>query len=167
MPELLASKRPWQCWHTTWRPKYSTRTCKLRPQVGHSCTKYVDLDMTVPPLPSPDPNAESWYETTRDFANKFVVPDSGALRWPLVKEITIDAIKSRHAHLRTRFLSNQDRKPGPTNELPAVRGESALGTAPLFRKTRAQFGRFARTIRSYLSGVKLRFCCPAATLVCH
>jgi hypothetical protein len=37
--ESLASNRPWQCWQITGRPKYSTRTCKLRPQVGHSCTK--------------------------------------------------------------------------------------------------------------------------------
>ena len=62
------------------------------------------------------------------------MPDSGAIRWPLVKEITIDAIKSRRAHLRSRLSNNRDRKPGPTNELLAVRGDSALGTGPLLEK---------------------------------
>jgi hypothetical protein len=37
-PELgsQASNRAPQCWHTTCLPRYCTRTCKFRPQVGHS-----------------------------------------------------------------------------------------------------------------------------------
>ncbi len=34
-----ATKTPWQCWQATRLPKYSTRICRCRPQVGHSWTK--------------------------------------------------------------------------------------------------------------------------------
>src|ERR1043166_6729785 len=44
-----ATKDPRQCWQTTLRPRYSTRTFSLRPQVGQSCTKYVTFGITVTP----------------------------------------------------------------------------------------------------------------------
>ena len=44
-----ASNLPRQCVQTTFLPRYSTRICRRRPHVGHSCTKYAELDMRAPP----------------------------------------------------------------------------------------------------------------------
>ena len=38
-PGSVAIRCPWQCWHTTLRPRCSTRICRRRPHVGHSWTK--------------------------------------------------------------------------------------------------------------------------------